>query len=178
MAIGKCFKCGKERELLTTTSTKIENERSYSFSVQEHSKCCRNCLDIAMWSSLIIDDYRRFDMWKQFAQSKGYDWKLLEFKPTYPKIISVKDRIYKNNEYEHEYIQIGFRMNGTEFTGAVHVYKGYVNGMTLLNMECGNKKYTYPYNEKLLKLTEKQLIPKLKNKITPYIMGESGKNRE
>jgi len=49
--------------------------------------------------------------------------------------------------------------------------------MTLLNMECGNKKYTSPNNEKLLKFVEKQLVPKLKNKIDPYIKGESWRRK-
>jgi hypothetical protein len=112
--IGKCIECGKEQELFTKTYTKIENGREYSFSVQDDNKKCQTCLDINMWSSLIIADYRRFDLWKQFANSKGYNTKLLEFNPTYPKVITVKDRIYKNNEYEHEYINIGFRMNSLE----------------------------------------------------------------
>jgi hypothetical protein len=177
MTIGKCSECGKERELFTNTSTKIENERNYSFSVQKDNKRCQTCLDLNMWSSLIISDYRRFDLWKQFAENRKYDIKLLEFNPTYPKIISVKDRIYKNNEYEHEYIYLGFRMNGIIFTGTVHVYKGDKNGMTLLNMECENKKYIYPNNEKLLKFVEKRLVPKLKNKIDPYIMGKTFRER-
>jgi hypothetical protein len=177
MTIGKCFECRKERELFTTTSTKIENGRNYSYSVQKDNKRCQTCLDLNMWSSLIISNYRRFDLWKQFAESRKYDIKLLEFNPTYPKIISVKDRIYKNNEYEQEYINIGFRMNGTVFTGSVHVYKGDIDGMTLLNMECENKKYIYPNNEKLLKLVEKRLAQKLKCKIDPYIMGKSWRNR-
>lgn len=176
MAIGRCPECGKERELLTSVSAQIEYGKTYTY--QAENGHCQACLEIELWTSLISSDYRRFDLWKLFAESRGYDPKLLEFKPTYPKIISVKERIYKGNEYVEEYIDIGFRMNGTEFFGTVYVYKGNIDGMTLLEMKSRNKRYTHDggrlsTNSKLIKLVEKQLVPKLKKKIAPYIMGKS-----
>jgi hypothetical protein len=175
-----CPECGKENELLTSVSTQIEFGRNYTYEVQVGH--CQKCLKLGLWSSLISGDYDNFHLWKQFAERCGYDPKLLEFKPTYLKIISVKNRIYKNNEYVDEYIDIGFRMNGTDFLGTVYIYKGYIDGMGLLEMKSGNKRYTndgglHPTNSKLLKLVEKQLISKLKRRIDPYVMGNSWRHR-
>jgi hypothetical protein len=110
-----------EGKRITSVSVQIEYGRNHTYQVQEGH--CQECLEFDLWISQINEDYRKFDLWNQFAESRGYDPKLLEFKPTYPKTISVKDRVYKNDEY----FNIGFRMNGTDFLRTVHIYKGYID---------------------------------------------------
>lgn len=176
MNFGICPECNKEDELTTTVSTFNENGIKHSY--QSDRKYCQKCLELKMWTSLICDKYERVKLWREFAESKGYDPKLLEFNPTYPKIVTVKDRIYRNNEYEQEFIVVGFRMNKSEYTGTIHVYKGNIKGMTLLDLRSGNKKYTRDgginSNEsKFIDLVETQIVPKLIKRIEPYILGKS-----
>ncbi|WP_214784049.1 hypothetical protein [Bacillus sp. ISL-45] len=151
---------------------------AYSYSISRIDPECNRCLTIGVWSFFLASRWNERHRWQEYARKYGIDPKILEFKPTYPKLISVHDRItakHNSGVIESERFKIGFKMNGERWTGIVYVYKGWMQDIKLLEMSNGIVTYKREAHnqtdEKLIKIVERQLLPKLVKRLDSYVQG-------